>query len=100
MMKFMLRYGWYIFLVGPILYLIDDYETNWHHHGCDATALIVLHNVAEDSVAMLALFGYRWWRDRAIPHIHAECPACHFQWLMHPKQKIPFCPRCGLPEPP
>ena len=56
-------------------------------------------NVAENGV-LPAYLGYLWWRDRAIPHIHAECPNCHFTWLMHPKQKIPFCPRCGAPEPP
>ena len=100
MMKFMRRYGWYIFLLPSLIYLLDDYETNWHEHGHEAAALVLLHNVAEDGMALTLWLGVRWWQNRAIPHIHAECPNCHFRWLMHPKQKVPFCPRCGTPEPP
>ena len=99
-MKFMRRYGWYIFLLPSLVFVLDDYETNWHDHGHEAVLLIILHNMAEDGAIVLAYFGFRWWQNRTIAHIHAECPKCHFRWLMHPKQKIPFCPHCGAPEPP
>jgi len=98
-MEFMRRHGKYIFLAPAVIFILDDYATNWHDHGHERTLYIVLENVAEDLAALLVWLVARAWSNRAIPHMHAECPNCHFKWLMHPKQRILFCPHCGLPEP-
>jgi rubrerythrin len=100
MMKFMRRYGWLIFLVPMAVFILDDYATNWHEHGHETTLRIALENFGEDGVIFLATAAVRWWQNRPIPHIHAQCPKCGFRWVMHPKQHIPFCPNCGAPEPP
>jgi hypothetical protein len=99
-MKFMRRYGWYIFLIPSVIFIIDDYETNWHDHGHERILYVVLENLSENIAALLLYLIIRWWQKSTVQHLHAECPKCHFKWLMHPKQKIPFCPHCGAPEPP
>ncbi len=99
MFKFIRKYGWYIFLAPIVIFWIDDYETNWHDHGHERILYIVLENAAEDLAALLAGFIAWKWENRVIPAMHAECPRCHFKWMMHPKRRMPFCPHCGAPEP-
>jgi hypothetical protein len=98
-MAYFRRYGWYIFAVPWVVFLLDDIATNWHDHGHERILYIVLENIIEDFAVLLFWLTFRTWQTRAIAHIHAECPNCHFKWVMHPKQKIPFCPHCGAPEP-
>jgi hypothetical protein len=99
MMNFMRRYGWYVFLLPVAIYILDDYETNWHDHGHERIRSILLENIIENIVAYLFWVLVYRWENRAIPHRHAECPHCHFKWLMHPKQRFLNCPHCGAPEP-
>ena len=99
MMDFMRRYGGYIFVVPVAIFFLDDYMTNWHDHGHERVLYIVLENAAEDLVTFLFWWAVWAWENRTLPHIHAECPKCHFKWVMHPKQRMLHCPRCGLPEP-
>ena len=99
MMVFMRRYGWYVFLIPSAIFVVDDYMTNWHDHGHEGILYIVLENIAEDFAALLFWFAMRAWENRAIPHTHAECPHCHFRWVMHPKQRMLHCPHCGALEP-
>ena len=99
MMNFMRRYGWYVFLMPSIIFIIDDYATNWHDHGHERTLYIVLENLGEDLASLLIFAAVKFWNDRAIPHMHAECPQCRFRWVMHPKQRMLFCPHCVAPEP-
>jgi hypothetical protein len=99
MMSFLRRYGWYIFLIPSAIFIADDIATNWHDHGHERTLFIVLENVGEDLAALLLWAIIRAWENRTIPHMHAECPHCHFKWVMHPRRRIPFCPHCGAPEP-
>jgi hypothetical protein len=98
-MNFIRRYGWYVFLIPPAIFLLDDFATNWHDHGHERILYIVLENIGEDIAALLFFVVARAWQNRSIPHLHAECPKCHFKWLMHPKQRMLFCPHCGAPEP-
>jgi hypothetical protein len=98
-MNFIRRYGWYVFLIPSVIFFLDDFATNWHDHGHERILYIVLENIGEDIAALLFLVVARAWQNRGIPHLHAECPQCHFKWLMHPKQRMLFCPHCGAPEP-
>jgi hypothetical protein len=84
-MNFIRRYGWYVFLIPPAIFLLDDFATNWHDHGHERILYIVLENIGEDIAALLFFVVARAWQNRSIPHLHAECPKCHFKWLMHPK---------------
>ncbi|MGD0722726.1 MAG: hypothetical protein ABR970_16955 [Roseiarcus sp.] len=99
MMTFMRKYGRYVFLVPVVIFWIDDYETNWHDHGHELIAYIILENVAENFAAFLVWFVAWKWQNRLIPAMHAECPRCHFKWMMHPKRRVLSCPHCGAPEP-
>jgi uncharacterized paraquat-inducible protein A len=99
MMKFMRRYGYTMFLVPIAVFWIDDYATAWHDHGRESIQLIVLENMAEDAVVFVAALMYQWWRARTLANIHCQCPKCQFTWTMHPKQSMPYCPRCGAAEP-
>ena len=98
-MNFMRRYGWYVFLIPVTIFVLDDYMTNWHDHGHERILYIILENLAEDIGALLLCLAIRVRDDRTMQSLHAECPHCHFKWVMHPKQKIPHCPHCGAPEP-
>ena len=99
MMNFMRRYGGYIFYIPLAVFLLDDYMTNWHDHGHEKLAYIVLQNVGEDFATLLFWLAVRSWRNRPLPHVHAECPQCHFKWNMHPRRRMLHCPHCGAPEP-
>jgi hypothetical protein len=100
MMNFMRRYGWYVFLIAIVVYFVDDYATNWHDHGHEKKLYIILENLIEDIVVFLFTILVRAWQNRSVPQLHVQCPKCNFNWVMHPRQKILFCPRCGAPEPP
>jgi hypothetical protein len=99
MMDFLRRYGHYVFLLPIAIFFIDDYETNWHDHGHERILYIILENLAENTAAYLIWFAAYTWQDRLPPHMHAECPHCHFRWIMHPKRRMLHCPHCGAPEP-
>jgi DNA-directed RNA polymerase subunit RPC12/RpoP len=98
-MDFMRRYGGYIFVVPFAIFWLDDYLTDWHDHGHEKTLYIVLENIGEDLASLLFYLAVRAWENRPLPHMHAECPQCHFKWVMHPRQRMLQCPHCGAPEP-
>jgi len=98
-MSFVRRYGWYFFAVPVVIFLLDDIVTNWHDHGHERILYIIIENISEDVAIFLCWLALQIWQRRAMAYVHAECPNCHFKWIMHPKQKIPFCPHCGAPEP-
>ena len=99
----MRKYGFVIFMLPFVLFWVDDWATAWHHGGRDSMRHIVWENFYEDVGLFSLWFLWRNLRERyftkGLEVIHAECPKCHFRWVMKPKQKVPNCPRCGLPEP-
>lgn len=97
--SFLRKYGPYLYMTAIVIFLIDDYATDWHDHGHESTLRIIMENMTEDTAAFLLGSMARWWEKRPIRILHAECPMCHFKWIMHPRKRVLFCPRCGVPEP-
>jgi hypothetical protein len=54
-MNFIRRYGWYVFLIPGIVFILDDIATNWHDHGHERLLYIVLENLGEDLAVFLLL---------------------------------------------
>lgn len=103
MLQALRKYGFLIFALPLIIFWVDDFLTNWHHHGHDTALQIVRENLVEDVITLSAWMLVRWvylkWVRYVTAQIHCVCPRCNFAWTMHPKEKVEYCPHCGLPEP-
>jgi hypothetical protein len=93
------KYGVYLLLVPIAVFWLDDYLTAWHHQGHDGIRRILIENLIEDGIIAFVAFAFGRWYAAQRRGIHCECPNCHFRWIMHPRQKQPFCPHCGAAEP-
>jgi ssDNA-binding Zn-finger/Zn-ribbon topoisomerase 1 len=93
------KYGFLVFLVPVAVFWLDDYLTEWHHHGHDGIRRILVENIIEDLAVTLIGFILGRWYAAQTAGVHCECPSCHFRWMMHPKQEQRFCPHCGASEP-
>lgn len=103
MLQSLRKWGFVVFLIPFVIFWVDDFLTDWHHHGTESYRAIFRENLIDDFVTISAWVllrtFYMKWRAYVTAQLHCECPYCHFKWTMHPNDKMPFCPHCSAPEP-
>jgi len=97
-----IRISWVI--IAILVYLVDDYETDWHELHTFSVARIFAENIGEDILAVGAYLLFKY--IIVDPDIrgpirgeHVECPRCGMKWWQDPKASLRACSRCSMEEP-